>query len=369
MIGDDESLSLSTRDDSEAGGSQSQLGSPVINQPRRVRAACIPCQLSKRKCDRTRPCKRCVRKNIVMECKIRCDELGGDSSLKASAPSTRSYSSNESFASPTSLFERSGFWDQFVNGITTASINKASMWFHRYSPMYVGDMIRANTISRRTYLNFIVSIGNEATMMKVVEDMTKIASVVNPIVKMENDENGVPYQRTEYFVRSGDDLNIGSEFLDKVSQEWPDVKSESDLTSSVIVYKVGFQEFVEDTTNAINSVITIEFNHLFEESMGVSVDVFNQFLTEAVHFKTFTSNPPFWIFNVIHWDDVLDFVLYSFFNTDALMKGTFMLSCWEIEFLKQGIHNPISVNLIGHCSYEEMFTRIQYTFGFRRVSI
>jgi hypothetical protein len=371
MIGDD---NTSFSADSSEMMSFSIAGSPAIYQPRKVRVACIPCQTAKKKCDLTRPCKRCVNKRRSAECRDRIDESDVFfSSLLLSSPFNRRLSSStaESTVSEVTPIENSGFWDQFGAGMNMESLKKVLTWSYLYSPMYVSDMIKANTISRRSYLNLVAKLVNEKTMLKVADDMARMAGLINqPITNQDKEkENGVPYQRTDYSVRSGENLNINSQFLGKVSEEWSDVKTENDLLTSVMVYKVGFQEVVEDTSGDLNSFVTIEFNQVFEETMGVHLETFKHYLAEGTNSRCLTCNPAFWIFNIIHWDTVLDFVLYSFFNTDSMMKGTFITSCWQPEFLKQGVYSSMSVNLIGHCSYEDEFTRIQYTFGFRRVLI
>jgi hypothetical protein len=215
----------------------------------------------------------------------------------------------------------------------------------------------------------LTSFVSEQMMFKVVADMAKIALQADPNLKIGQKENGIPYPKIDYEVYSGSDLHINSEFIEKASQVWSDVKTESDLVSSVVIYKVRLQEIVDEVTGIINCVVTVEFNTLFEEVMGASVDIFNQFLSEAVQYHYLACNPPFWIFDLNHWDTVLDFVLYSFFNNSGFIKGTFMLSCWNPESLKHGVYKSTAANLLGHSSYDEDFSLVQYTFGFRQVFI
>jgi hypothetical protein len=348
---------------------------PVIGQPRKVRNACVPCQLTRRKCNNERPCKRCVDRDITEQCRDRDDpapviaKVDPDTFLKTllNSPSFKRRNSNRTSSVSLEASVQYGFWNQFASGLSLETVKKILTWSHRYSPMYISDMIAANSVSRRKYLNFVNSIVYEEAMFKVVADMARIASPINPNIMVIEKEIGVPYDSMEYKIHSGNDLTINAEFLKKISEEWTDVKAESDLLSSVAIYKVDCQEEFDETTGKVKNLVTVEFNEAFEQIMETNADYLNQYLAES-RSKSFACNAPFWIFDSVHWDTIVDLKLYSFFNSSALMKGTFILSCWNPEFLQQGIHNSTSVNLIAHSKYDESFTCIQYIFGFRKGS-
>eukprot|EP00475_Leptophrys_vorax_P000890 TRINITY_DN10474_c0_g2_i3.p1 TRINITY_DN10474_c0_g2~~TRINITY_DN10474_c0_g2_i3.p1 ORF type:complete len:284 (+),score=72.14 TRINITY_DN10474_c0_g2_i3:404-1255(+) len=265
---------------------------------------------------------------------------------------------------------KTGFWDQFPTpSLPVKSIKKALKWFNRYSPMFLSEMITANSISRRKYLNFLTSLVSVETMFKVVSEMYRIASQVNSELLVQESQDGIPYSKVDFQVKASNELQIEPEFLQNASKVWADVKTEEDLLKTVAIYRVSLLEYVDEDSKKIQCIIAIEFNDFFKTCMSTDESQLKQFIHEAKSQRLFVCNPPIWIFESNYWDVILDFILYSFFNQSAAIDGTFLLSCWDSSLLKKGVYNSISVNLVGYCSYDERFSRLQYTFGFRQVPI
>eukprot|EP00475_Leptophrys_vorax_P017594 TRINITY_DN2421_c0_g1_i1.p1 TRINITY_DN2421_c0_g1~~TRINITY_DN2421_c0_g1_i1.p1 ORF type:complete len:385 (-),score=76.68 TRINITY_DN2421_c0_g1_i1:550-1680(-) len=374
-----------------------ETSTPVVIGPRKVRRACTVCHMMKKKCDEARPCQRCVNRGIADDCKDR-DEVVVASTPPPSAPhaavvpvvtsSTCSFSSSfangsSSGTAGSSSNTHTGFWEQFRTAMTDDLLDKAIQWHQKYSPMYLHEMTEANSISRRKYLNFIKAVSrSKDTMSAVLDDILQSASLVGDVSQFAN-QPGIPYETVKVktqFMNEQAFSELSAVFLGVVCQLWPEVTSYEIMAESLCLYQFHLQEQWIEAGECVCNVL-VEFNECFKRTMNTSLEFIDKAIRNDLSKVSFRlGNPSFWIFDQVHWDVVMDFSLMSFFNQCNLMKGTFKLSNWDEEskivlqddndgdaVMAEG--GTLVANMVAFSHYDETYSQITYTFGFRLISL
>jgi hypothetical protein len=345
----------------------------------------------KKKCDEGRPCKRCVRRGLQEECRDRNGDgyhfhsddfyttplpvdylaiLSIPAEYKSSSDSASSSAMSTS-SDDESISEKSGFWSQFATGLSEKSVQSVLSWFQRYSPMYLHEMIEANSISRRKYLNLCWTVSSVEAMQTVNSEMMTIAAEaagVDPdeFKRKHWKQMGVPYVGIKVFSHALETKYLSPEFCKAVFQAWPELNSFEQLISTVALVQVHLVECVDDNGGSYCR-ISFQVNPYFEYTMKTNAVTTQRYLTEGTRAKIKTGHPCCWIFHDMHWELLMDFVCYGFFNERNFMQGTFALANWNHQARPFVKLSPDLANVVAHSCYDETYSHVCYTFAFRKI--
>jgi len=357
----------------------------------------------KKKCDESRPCKRCVRRGIEGECRDRNGEtfhftqdcfnkpmpishlawstvpnspqgynspIGCDTkSCHSGLSSSSSFSSDDEF----SLRELSlGFWNQFPTGLSRQAIQSAVTWYQKYSPMYICEMTEANTISRRKYLNLVMCLVSMDAMQIVHREMMEIAAQVSPLGRdlfMEKYwvQHGIPYVGFQMYCQTMNPLHLSVEFCKAVLLAWPELASFDDIYNNVSLFQVHLVECQDENTGDLFCRMSFDFNPFFEKTMKTSVDLATRQIQDTFQVKIKTGHPICWVFNESHWDLLMEFVLYGFFNQSNFMQGTFALAEWDPKKFQSPSASPSFANVVGHSCFDSTYSHVSFSFALRKI--
>jgi hypothetical protein len=344
----------------------------------------------KKKCDEARPCKRCVRRGLQDECRDRngegfhfhaeslyASQLPIDNMAILNIPQEYKSSTDESSSAMSSssddesFFENSGFWSQFTTGLSDKCVQSVLTWFQRYSPMYLHEMVEANSISRRKYLNLCWTVSSVEKMRSINAEMMTVAAVaagVDPeeFKRKHWQQLGVPYVGIQVFSHALDSNYLSAEFCKVVSQAWPELNSLEQLYSSVALVQVHLVECY-DEDGGLYCRISFQVNPFFEYTMKTNAATTHRYLSEATQAKIKTGHPCCWIFSEMHWDLLMDFVCFGFFNERNFMQGTFALANWDPQVRPFVKISADLANVVAHSCYDETYSHVCYTFAFRKI--
>jgi hypothetical protein len=266
----------------------------------------------------------------------------------------------------------SGFWGQFMTGVTDKSATKVLNWFQKYSPMFLREMIEAQTVSSRKYSLLVSGVTTEDVMEKWVEQLLETASsaVANgsDLSKFKA-QLFRPYYGYKVCCTEAKQLEVSPEFFKAITAAWPDLQGKplDYVGQEVVMYRLTIGESYHPIGNKVYCDLTIELSPQFENMMKVKLEEARRYYRE---FGTYLIRPGHgvcWFFHEMHWDQVLDFVLYGYFNDTNFMQGTFHLSCWDPVLLKEGKPQSQLANVVAQSSYNKTFTAVSFTFAMRPV--
>jgi hypothetical protein len=230
-------------------------------------------------------------------------------------------------------------------------------------------MHKANSLSRRNYLNFIRLISCEVNMRAVVKEMLDLAYGAGNVSDLVcSSQMGVPYPRVYAQCLCNDTFEVPKDFLKSLSGVWSVVSCVQSAHEFICLYQVHLREVLDEKQAPVCSM-TIQFNKCFATMMNTSPEFLQQAISEAQDLSFRFPNPPFWIIHPEHWDIIMEFVLFSFFNQSNLLRGSFKMASWNQEDFNNGTmsRSPIIANVIAHSSHDQLDSSISFTLGFRPV--